>query len=116
MKRMMTIACLLAGAVLLAGCPKKATTVQPPTAGSQVGGSSTSPNGGASTSGSDLGGDNANRRGGAGEATGPLARKGIYVDFDKTHIKPQDTAIVKLGAPTLTARPGLTVKLAGNND
>jgi peptidoglycan-associated lipoprotein len=113
---MITIACLLAGAVLLAGCPKKATTVQPPTAGSQVGGSSsTSPSGGASTSGSDLGGDNANG-GRAGDATGPLARKVIYFDFDKSDIKPEYADIVKLGAQTLSARPGIKVKLEGNTD
>jgi peptidoglycan-associated lipoprotein len=114
---MITIACLLAGAVLLAGCPKKATTVQPPTAGSQVGGSSnTSPNDGASTSGSDLGGDNVNGRGGAGDATGPLARKVIYFDFDKSEIRPEYAPIVKAGAQTLTERPAIKVKLEGNTD
>jgi peptidoglycan-associated lipoprotein len=118
MKRMITIACLLAGAALLAGCPKKATTVQPPTAGSQVGGSSnTSPSGGASTSGSDLGGDNgANGGRGAGDATGPLARKVIYFDFDKSEIKSEYADIVKLSAQTLTARATLKVKLEGNTD
>jgi peptidoglycan-associated lipoprotein len=118
MKRMITIACLLAGAMLLAGCPKKATTVQPPTAGSQVGGSSnTSPNGGASTSGSDLGGDNgANARGEVGDAAGPLARKVIYFDFDKSEIKPEYADIVKASAQTLTERPGLKIKLEGNTD
>ena len=115
MKRMITIACLLAGAVLLAGCPKKATTIQPPTAGSQVGGSSnTSPSGGASTSGGDLGGDNS--RGEVGDTTGPLARKVIYFDFDKSEIKPEYADIVKLGAQTLTGRPGLKMKLEGNTD
>jgi peptidoglycan-associated lipoprotein len=119
MKRMIAIACLLAGAALLAGCPKKATTIQPPAAGSQVGGSSsTSPSGGAATSGSDLGGDNGvnGGRGGAGEATGPLARKIIYFDFDKSEIKPEYADIVKLSAQLLTGRPGLKVKLEGNTD
>jgi peptidoglycan-associated lipoprotein len=116
MKRMITIACLLAGAVLLAGCPKKATTIQPPTAGSQVdGSSSTAPSGAPSTSGSDLGGDNG-VNGGAGEATGPLARKVIYFDFDKSEIKAEYADIVKLSAQTLTVRPGLKVKLEGNTD
>ena len=115
MKRMITIVCLLAGAMLLAGCPKKATTIQPPTAGSQVGDSSnTSPSSGASTSGRDLGGDNGGR--GAGDATGPLARKVIYFDFDKSEIRPEYADIVKLSAQTLTGRPGLKVKLEGNTD
>jgi peptidoglycan-associated lipoprotein len=119
MKRMITIACLLAGAVLLAGCPKKATTIQPPTAGSQVGGSSnTAPSGDASTSGRDLAGDNGvnGGRGGAGDATGPLARKVIYFDFDKSEIKPEYADIVRRSAQTLTERPGLKVKLEGNTD
>jgi peptidoglycan-associated lipoprotein len=116
---MITIACLLAGAALLAGCPKKATTVQPPTAGSQVGGSAnTSPSGGASTSGSDLGGDNGANggRGAAGDATGPLARKVIYFDFDKSEIKPEYADIVRSSAQTLTGRSALKVKLEGNTD
>jgi peptidoglycan-associated lipoprotein len=115
---MITIACLLAGAVLLSGCPKKATTVQPPTAGSQVGESSnTSPSGGASTSGSDLGGDNgANARGEVGDATGPLARKVIYFDFDKSEIKPEYADIVTTAAHNLTANPKMKMKLEGNTD
>src|ERR1700726_3175919 len=115
MKRMITIACLLAGAVLLAGCPKKATTVQPPTAGSQVGGSSnTSPSGGASTSGGDLGGDNG--RGEVGDATGPLARKVIYFDFDKSEIKPEYADVIAAHARNLTSHPNAKMKLEGNTD
>ena len=118
MKRMITIACLLAGAVLLAGCPKKATTIQPPSAGSQVGGSSnTSPSGGASTSGSELGGDKGvNERGESNDASGPLARKVIYFDFDKSEIKPEYADIVRASAQTLTQRPGIKMKLEGNTD
>src|SRR6202166_2942933 len=118
MKKMITIACLLAGAALLAGCPKKATTIQPPSAGSQVGGSSnTSPSGGASTSGSELGGDKAvNERGESNDASGPLARKVIYFDFDKSEIKPEYADIVRASAQTLTQRPGIKMKLEGNTD
>jgi peptidoglycan-associated lipoprotein len=120
MKRVMTIACLLAGMVMLAGCPKKATTVLPPTAGSQVGGgsASTSPSTGPSTSGSEIGGDNGvnGGRGVAGDATGPLARKIIYFDFDKSEIKPEFADIVKASAQLLTTRPALKVKLEGNTD
>jgi peptidoglycan-associated lipoprotein len=115
---MITIACLLAGAMLLAGCPKKATTVQPPAAGSQVGGSSsTAPNGTPSTSGSDLGADKGvNERGESNDAAGPLSRKVIYFDFDRSEIKPEYADIVKLSAQTLTVRPALKVKLEGNTD
>jgi peptidoglycan-associated lipoprotein len=101
MKRIATIALLLAGAALLAGCPKKPTIVEPPTAGSQVGGSSTSGSAnGASTNGSPLGGDaDASSRGGVGaDGSGPNSRKIIYFDFDKSEIKPEFASIVTSAA------------------
>jgi peptidoglycan-associated lipoprotein len=90
MKRIFAIACLMAGAALLTGCPKKATTIQPPTAGSQVGGgsSNTAPAGGASASGSAYGGDTGanGMRGVGGDANGGT-RSVIYFDFDKSDIR-----------------------------
>ncbi len=121
MKKIVSIACLLMGAALLAGCPKKATTLQPPTAGSQVGDSSaTSPAGGASTSGSALGGENGDVNGrslnGQGDAAGALGRKVIYFDFDKSDIKPEFAPIVTANAQNLTSHPNLKIKLEGNTD
>ena len=105
MKKIVSIACLFAGAALLAGCPKKNTTVEPPTAGSQVAGSA-NPNGeGASTSATPLGGD-ANAMGGAQGAAGPNApaeSRIIYFDFDKSDIKPEFAGIVTANAQYLTA-------------
>jgi peptidoglycan-associated lipoprotein len=118
MKRIISIACLLAGAALLAGCPKKPTTVEPPTAGSQVGGSSsTAPGGGgASTSGGALGGDSgANGARGVGGA-GASGRQIIYFDFDKSEIKPEFADIVKSNAQNLTGHPNVKLKLEGNTD
>jgi peptidoglycan-associated lipoprotein len=117
MKRIIAIACLLAGAALLTGCPKKATTVQPPTAGSQVGGSATTaPGGGASTSGSPLGGDSGvSGMGGAG-ANGGGARAVIYFDFDKSEIKPEFADIITSNARNLTGHPNLKLRLEGNTD
>jgi peptidoglycan-associated lipoprotein len=118
MKRIVSIAFLLAGAVLLAGCPKKPTTVEPPTAGTQIGGSSsTAPSGDASTSGSPLGGD-ANAAGGRGMgADGGLAgRKVIYFDFDKSEIRPEFADIITANAQNLTSHPNLKLKLEGNTD
>jgi peptidoglycan-associated lipoprotein len=117
---MISIACLLAGAALLAGCPKKPTTIQPPTAGTQVGGSSsTAPGGGASTSGSALGGENAtnggDRMGGAGGA-GSAGRQVIYFDFDKSEIRSEYAEIVKSSAQNLVSHPNLKLKLEGNTD
>jgi peptidoglycan-associated lipoprotein len=119
MKRMISIACLLAGAALLAGCPKKPTTIQPPTAGTQVGGSSsTAPGGGASTSGSPLAGENGANGGerGIGGGAGASGRQVIYFDFDKSEIKSEYADIVRSSAQNLVSHPNLKLKLEGNTD
>jgi peptidoglycan-associated lipoprotein len=116
---MISIACLLAGAALLAGCPKKPTTIQPPTAGTQVGGSSsTAPGGGASTDGSAFGGDSGanGARGVGGNGSGASGRQVIYFDFDKSEIKPEFADIVKSNAQSLISHPNFKVKLEGNTD
>ena len=56
MKRIISIALLIAGAALLTGCPKKHNVNEPPVAGSQVPDSATSGEG-ASTSTNPLGSD-----------------------------------------------------------
>ena len=117
MKRIVSIALLMAGAVLLAGCPKKHNVIEPPSAGSQVPGSTT-PGQGASTAGRALDGDaaaqGANGMGAA--ATGALAKKVIYFDFDKSEIKPEFADLVAAHARNLTSHPNLKVKLEGNTD
>lgn len=119
MKRIVSIACLLAGVALLAGCPKKPMTKEPPTAGSQVGGSAnTGSADGASTNGSAFGND-ANGAGGRGtdaDANGSMAGKIIYFDFDKSEIRPEFADIVSSNAKNLTSHPNLRLKLEGNTD
>jgi peptidoglycan-associated lipoprotein len=118
MKRMVSIAFLMAGAALLAGCPKKATTIQPPTAGSQVGsGASTAPGAGASTSGSplDANGNPIGARGVGGDA-GSMDGKVIYFDFDKSDIRPEFAGVITMNAQNLTTHPGFKVKLEGSTD
>ncbi len=119
MKRLASITCLLAGALLLAGCPKKATVVEPPSAGSQVPGgagagagtgssTTTSPlNGGAGTSGAGIAG---------ADTSGVPAQKIIYFDFDKSDIKPEFADVIAAHARNLTAHVNLKVKLEGNTD
>jgi peptidoglycan-associated lipoprotein len=116
-QKLVTIAFMLAGAVLLAGCPKKNTTLPPATAGSQAGGgASTNANGaGASTSGSDLG-NGANGANGMGANATGGGRNVIYFDFDKSDIKPEFADIVKTNAVNLTSHPTLKMKLEGNTD
>src|SRR5271167_2840214 len=118
MKRFLSIALLLAGAALLSGCPKKHNVIEPPAAGSQVPGAAGTTGEGASTSTSALGGD-ASAQGANGmgaNATGPLARKVIYFDFDKSEIKPEFADLIAAHARNLTSNPNLKLKLEGNTD
>jgi peptidoglycan-associated lipoprotein len=117
MKRILSIAVLIAGAALLAGCPKKHNVNDAPVAGTQVPDSSANAAEGASTSTSPLDSNaNSSSRGLNGEGTGPLARKIIYFDFDKSEIKPEFADIVTAAAHTLSANPKLKMKLEGNTD
>ncbi len=117
MKRILSIALLLAGAALLSGCPKKHDVVEAPSAGSQIpAGASSGAGDGASTSTSPLG-QGAGTQGGAfGGASGPLAKKVIYFDFDKSEIRPEFADIVTAHARNRTSHPTLTIKLEGNTD
>ena len=118
MKTVLSIALLIAGAALLAGCPKKHNVKEPPVAGTQIPDSAGANSGeGASTSTTPLDGDAANSaRGANGEGTGVLARKVIYFDFDKSEIKPEFADIVATAAHNLTTNPNLKLKLEGNTD
>jgi peptidoglycan-associated lipoprotein len=115
MKRILSIALLFAGVALLSGCPKKHNVIEPPAAGTQVpGASTTTPGESASTTGRSLDGDAA---GGTGAyATGPLSRRVIYFDFDKSEIKPEFADLVAVHARNLTSHPNLKMKLEGNTD
>jgi peptidoglycan-associated lipoprotein len=116
MKKIVSIALLLAGAALLSGCPKKHNVVEPPAAGTQVPGSSTTSEEGASTSMHPLGDANAQGANGMANATGPLGRKVIYFDFDKSEIKPEFADIITAHARNLSSNPNLKIKLEGNTD
>jgi peptidoglycan-associated lipoprotein len=114
MKRIVAISLVLAGAALLAGCPKKSTVAETPNAGSEVAKSADVGAGGPSTMTSPLGGE-ANATGAAaGEANG-LARV-VYFDFDKSDIKPEYVDLVAAHARNLTAHPNVKIKLEGNTD
>jgi peptidoglycan-associated lipoprotein len=118
MKRILSIALLLAGAALLSGCPKKHNVIEPPVAGSQVpgaGGGAGSTDG-ASTSARALGGDQAGNQGGLLDANGVPVRKIIYFDFDKSEIKPEFADVISAHAHNMTSHPNLKLKLEGNTD
>ena len=114
MKRMISIALLLAGTVLLAGCPKKHNVSEPPVAGTQVPDSSSSGgNESPSTSTSVLGETTAAAR---ALNSVPTAKRTIYFDFDKSEIKQQYADIVTTAARNLAGNASLTLKLEGNTD
>ena len=116
MKRITSIALFLTAAVFLVGCPKKSNVVEPPTAGSQAAGSGTGE--GASATSTPLGGNTGIEAGSAtgANATGALAKKVIYFDFDKSEIKPEFADVVLAHAHNLTSHPNLKLKLEGNTD
>jgi peptidoglycan-associated lipoprotein len=113
MKRILSIALLLAGAALLSGCPKKNNVVEPPSAGSQVSGSGAAGSGAAAQG---LDSDASAQAGNGLGATGALARTVIYFDFDKSEIKPEFADVVTAHARNLTSHPNLKLKLEGNTD
>ena len=118
MKKIVSIACLFAAAALLAGCPKKATTVEPPRAGSQVpgAGGSTSGSETGSTSTSPLGGDASALGGGPGGGPNASVGRIIYFEFDKSDIRPEFAGVITGNAQFLAAHPNVKLKLEGNTD
>jgi peptidoglycan-associated lipoprotein len=117
MKKIVSIACLFAAAALLAGCPKKATTVEPPSAGSQVpGAGGTSGAEAGATSTSPLGGDAATTGGGPGGGPNASVGRVIYFEFDKSDIRPEFAAVISGNAQFLAAHPNAKLKLEGNTD
>ncbi|HEX4242526.1 MAG TPA: peptidoglycan-associated lipoprotein Pal [Steroidobacteraceae bacterium] len=116
MKRMMSVALLLTGALLLAGCPKKHNVVETPNAGTQVAGSGSEADG-ASTSSRALGnGAGTNGANGADGAAGGIERRVIYFDFDKSEIRPEFAGIIAAHARNLSGHPNLKMRLEGNTD
>ncbi|HTV96703.1 MAG TPA: peptidoglycan-associated lipoprotein Pal [Steroidobacteraceae bacterium] len=117
MKKIVSIVCLFGAAALLAGCPKKATTVEPPAAGTQVpGAGGANGAGGASTTTSPLGGEAGAMGGAGGPGPSEQVSRVIYFDFDKSDIKPEFAAVITANAQYLTAHPNARLKLEGNTD
>ena len=116
MTKMLSIGCLCAAVALLAGCPKKATTVEPPAAGTQIPGSADAAGRPDSATTAPLGGGAGTMGSGTQGAGGGLARNVIYFDFDKSDIKPEFVEIITVHAHNLTAHPNLKMRLEGNTD
>jgi peptidoglycan-associated lipoprotein len=116
MKRIVSMTLLAAAAFMLAGCPKKPTVSEAPTARSQVPASATTTGaGGATTRVSPLG-DGSAASGYGADAAANRARNTIYFDFDKSEIKPEFADLVTQAAKNLASHPQARVKLEGNTD
>ncbi len=113
--RVLPVLALLASVVLLAGCPKKPTTVPEGDAGSGVPSQTEEGTTGGAAGGSV--GDARTLPGDAGGAAGGMpASNVIYFDFDKSEIRPEFTGLVSEHARRLAAAPGMTVRLEGHTD
>jgi peptidoglycan-associated lipoprotein len=117
--RVLPLIAILASAVLLAGCPKKPTTVPE----GETGGGLTAEEQGATTGGtSGAGVGEARPLPGAGdpaaEAAAAAAAAGriIYFDFDSSEIRPEYAELVAAQARRLVTSPGQRVRLEGHTD
>lgn len=98
--------------LMLAGCPKKPTTV-PESSGSTTGESATGSGQGEGQvgSGSDISGGSASATGGpAGVANI------IYFDFDRSDIRPEYASLINSHAKHLAAAAGAKIRVEGHTD
>ena len=117
MNRILTVLAVLGASVLLAGCPKKPTTVEPPAGGEAVGGvagAGTTGAGGADAgSAQPLPGGDA--FGGMDAAAAGAATRLLF-DFDSSEIRPEYNAAIATHGRRLASNPGQRVRLEGHTD
>lgn len=114
--RVVPIIAVLAGALLLAGCPKKPTTAPETGTRTDIPGQTDASTRGAAGAGV---GDARALPGDAGamDATAmDAAARTIYFDFDSSEIRPEFTSIVASNARLLAGNPALRVRLEGHTD
>lgn len=116
MKRIVSILLIAAAGLLLAGCPKKPTTVPPASTGQVVGQTSGSTSGaGRSDTGQVrplAGADGAN---GANGGEGELGTT-IRFEYDSSEIKPEYNAVISAQARRLAGDRHAAVRLEGHTD
>ncbi len=114
MNRILGLLAIVAASALLAGCPKKPTTVDKPAGGEAVG--SVAGAGTSGTGAADAGA--AKPLPEAGSATGADATAALRLlfDFDSSEVKPEYNAAIAAHARRLAASPTLKVRLEGNTD
>jgi len=114
MKRIASIFLIAAAGVLLAGCPKKPTTVPPATTGQAV-----APVGGATTGGAHSDASSvrplANDGAGLAAGEGTLAST-IRFEYDSSEIKPEYAPVIAAQGKRLSADRHAAVRLEGHTD
>jgi peptidoglycan-associated lipoprotein len=116
MKKAISMVLLLAGTVILAGCPKKHNVNEPPVAGTQVPQSSTGSDGPSTSTSALDGSDGASSQLARSLNAQPLNKRIIYFDFDKSEIKQDYADVVATAAHNLSGNSTLKLKLEGNTD
>lgn len=117
MQRILTVVAVSLTGLLLAGCPKKPTTVETPAGGEAVGGVTGDAGATSGENAGDVGaaqplpgeGANANAAGGTAATT-------ILFDFDSSEIRPEYNAAISTHARRLASGGTVRVRLEGNTD
>jgi peptidoglycan-associated lipoprotein len=107
--RVAQVLLIVAGALALAGCPKKPTTI-PDAQTPESTGATTSPSDSSSVGSSTQSGDEAARA--EAERAGTL----VYFDYDRAEIKPEYVPIVTAHAKYLNGNSARKVRLEGHSD
>jgi peptidoglycan-associated lipoprotein len=111
--RSLSILLILVGALVLAGCGKKAATVPDDAGAAAVEGSGTG-----GTQGEGQIGEGRTLPGASGSATGGPAGAGnvIYFDFDRSAIRPEYASLINAHAKYLAGSTGVRIRLEGHTD
>ncbi len=114
--RLVPIIAMLAGALLLAGCPKKPTTAPESGTGTDIPAQTDASTRGAAGAGV---GDARTLPGGSDAldaAAMDAAARTIYFEFDSSEIRPEFASVVASNARRLAGNPTLAVRLEGHTD
>lgn len=116
MHRILTVVAVSLTGLLLAGCPKKPTTVEPPAGGEAVGGVTGGAGSTAGTTEGDAGAAQPLPGAGDANAANATAATTILFDFDSSEIRPEYNAAIAAHARRLAAGGSVRVRLEGNTD
>ena len=114
--RVVPIIAVLAGALLLAGCPKKPTTAPEARPGTDIAGQADASTRGAAGAGVGDARSLQDAAGAADAAAMDAAMRTIYFDFDSSDIRPEFADVVTTNARRLAGNPALRVRLEGHTD